>query len=201
MRARSRRSAPVGLGAALLLGLLPGKSEAHLVESGFGTFYDGVAHLLLTPSDLLLVLGLAGLAGLRGAATARPLLLALPAAWLAGGLLGAWLSAEGGLPGWTAGSVALVGALVAADARVPRGFVVALGAASGALHGLANGSTTGDALPLAGAALASFTIVTLAAALVASRRVPWQRVAVRVAGSWIAAVGLLMLGWQARGPG
>jgi hypothetical protein len=27
----------------------------------------------------------------------------------------------------------------------------------------------------------------------------WARIAVRVAGSWIAAIGLLMLGWNLRG--
>jgi hypothetical protein len=32
-------------------------------------------------------------------------------------------------------------------------------------------------------------------------RVRWVRVAVRVAGSWIAAIGLLMLGWAMRVPG
>mgnify|MGYP007048309392 CR=1 FL=1 len=29
---------------------------AHLMETGFGGFYDGIAHLLITPADLLLVL-------------------------------------------------------------------------------------------------------------------------------------------------
>jgi hypothetical protein len=30
-------------------------------------------------------------------------------------------------------------------------------------------------------------------------RAAWARVAVRVAGSWIAAAGLFMLGWAVRG--
>ena len=38
----------------------------------------------------------------------------------------------------------------------------------------------------------------LAAALVVQLRVHWARIAVRVAGSWIAASGLLMLGWAVR---
>jgi hypothetical protein len=29
-------------------------------------------------------------------------------------------------------------------------------------------------------------------------RPPWARIAVRVAGSWIVATGLLLLGWAAR---
>jgi len=34
--------------------------------------------------------------------------------------------------------------------------------------------------------------------LVVSLRRPWTRIAVRVTGSWLAAVGLLMLGWGLR---
>ena len=37
-----------------------------------------------------------------------------------------------------------------------------------------------------------------AAALVVALRAPWTRIAVRVAGSWIAAIGLLLLGWSFR---
>jgi hypothetical protein len=29
-----------------------------------------------------------------------------------------------------------------------------------------------------------------------SLRIVWMRIAVRVAGSWVAAIGLLMLGWS-----
>jgi urease accessory protein len=43
-----------------------------------------------------------------------------------------------------------------------------------------------------------FVTVALAAALVVAIWAPWARIAVRVAGSWIAAVGLLMLGWSLR---
>jgi len=38
----------------------------------------------------------------------------------------------------------------------------------------------------------------LAAAAVVAIRAPWGRIAVRVAGSWIAAIGLLLLGWSLR---
>jgi hypothetical protein len=42
-------------------------------------------------------------------------------------------------------------------------------------------------------------VVALLAGQVASVRAPWARVAVQVAGSWIAAIGLFMLGWAVRG--
>ena len=43
-----------------------------------------------------------------------------------------------------------------------------------------------------------FVLVALAAGLVVALRTPWTRIAVRVAGSWIAAIGLLLLGWSFR---
>jgi len=41
-------------------------------------------------------------------------------------------------------------------------------------------------------------LVATGAAIVVSVKAPWQRVVVRVAGSWIAAIGLLLLGWSLR---
>jgi len=187
---------------AAALALLAAPAEAHLVQTGFGTFYDGIAHLALTPADLLVVIALGLLAGLRGAPASRRVLLAVPAAWLAGGLAGSAAPGAGGVPWGTAISVVLVGALVAADARLPDRIVVGLAAAAGALHGAANGATLapegGDALTLLGAAVAAFALVTLLSALVVSLHAPWARIAVRVSGSWVAAIGLLMIGWIAR---
>ena len=75
--------------------------------------------------------------------------------------------------------------------------------ALGLLHGFLNGAgiaTAGrEALALAGIVTAIFVLVALVAALVVSLRAPWARIVVRVAGSWIAAIGLLMLGWSLRG--
>ena len=49
-----------------------------------------------------------------------------------------------------------------------------------------------------GIAVGIFVLVSLLAGQAASAHLPWMRVAVRVAGSWIAAIGLLMLGWAMR---
>jgi urease accessory protein len=53
-------------------------------------------------------------------------------------------------------------------------------------------------LGLIGIVAVLFLLVTLTAALVVSLKKQWTRIAVRVAGSWIAAVGLLMFGWAMR---
>jgi hypothetical protein len=54
------------------------------------------------------------------------------------------------------------------------------------------------AVALPGLVFAVFVLVALMVSFVVSLRWPWTRIAVRVAGSWIVACGLLMLGWTVR---
>jgi hydrogenase/urease accessory protein HupE len=96
-----------------------------------------------------------------------------------------------------------LGLLVALDRRLGCVVVATVAAALGLLHGALNGAglaqTGGDASLLVGMAGAIFVLATLASAGVLSLHRPWTRIAVRVAGSWIAATGLLMLGWLLSG--
>jgi hydrogenase/urease accessory protein HupE len=177
-------------------------AHAHLVQTGFGAFYDGLAHVAVTPADLLLVLAVALLAGQRGTQAARWTLFALPVAWLAGGLLGARFPSAGALPVLTTLTFGLAGALVAINASLRPGGVAALATVSGLLHGYVNGATLApggaSVLALAGAVTAVFCALTILSAQVTTLQAGWTRIGVRVAGSWIAAAGVLMLGWLAR---
>jgi hydrogenase/urease accessory protein HupE len=197
-----RRSGSLAALAAVLLAL-PGTAQAHLVSSGLGPFYDGVLHLLLSPGDLAGLLAIALLAGLRGARAGRLTVITLPATWLLAGLFGLGLPALPD-PRWLdIVSLLLPGLLVAADARLPPVAVAALAAAYGLLHGLFNGAALaaiGAGTPaLLGIVLTALVLTLLVAAAVTPLRVLWARVAIRIAGSWVAAVGLLMLGWRAQG--
>ena len=182
--------------------LLPAPSHAHLVNTGLGPFYDGVSHFALTPEDLLPALALALLAGQKGSRTGRLALFALPGAWLLGGLAGLAFPTISSAPALTIVSFLALGGLVAADARLRPEWVTALAAVVGLLHGYLNGAAMAQAklgaLGLVGIVSTLFVTVALAAALVVAIRVPWGRIAVRVAGSWIAAIGLLLLGWSLR---
>jgi hypothetical protein len=51
---------------------------------------------------------------------------------------------------------------------------------------------------LVGLGVVLFALTGLVVAFVVQLRQPWSRIAVRVLGSWIAASGLLMLGWAMR---
>jgi hydrogenase/urease accessory protein HupE len=177
-------------------------AEAHLVTTGLGPVYDGVAHLALSPADLAVVMVLTLLAAMRGARPGRWLLAVLPAAWMLGGLTGLTFPINASL-GWATGlSFLLAGALVAADRNLPLPVVATLAAVVGAFHGFLTGAalarTPSAALELTGTLVALIVVVTLVAGLVVSIKAFWARVAVRVLGSWIAATGLLVIGWSLR---
>ena len=195
------RRLPMSLTVALLLVGCPLRAEAHLNTTGLGPVYDGVLHFLLSPEDLVPVLALALFAGLRGAAHGRRAMFVLPAAWLLGGLLGLSVTTSRGGT-LTAISFLLLGGLVAADARLSLQMLTAIAAFLGFFHGYLNGAAMGQpvvgSIALLGLVSAVFVLVTLAAAFVVRLRWQWTRIAVRVAGSWIAASGLLMLGWAMR---
>jgi hydrogenase/urease accessory protein HupE len=182
--------------------LLPTTSHAHLVNTGLGPFYDGVSHFALTPEDFLVALALSLLAGQRGAQAGRWALFALPAGWLAGGLAGLAFPTATAATALSILSFLALGALVAAEARLPLAWITGLAITVGAVHGYLNGSAMAQArlgsLGLFGIVVTLFVTVALSAAMVVAIRRPEARVAVRVAGSWIAAIGLLQLGWALR---
>jgi len=203
MSGRATRKARWALALAGGFGMAvwPSWAQAHLVTTGLGPLYDGLSHFALTPEDLVPALALALLAGLRGPAHGRRALSVLPAAWLLGGSFG--LAAHGGVsPVVTSISFVLLGGLLAVDARLPLYATTMLAALLGLFHGYLNGTAMAQpglgALALLGIVVAAFTLVAVAASLVAPLRAAWTRVAVRVAGSWIAAIGLLLLGWAFR---
>ncbi|MCU0788127.1 MAG: HupE/UreJ family protein [Verrucomicrobia bacterium] len=182
----------------------PFEAQAHLVSTGFGPFYDGISHFLVSPDEWLGVVGLSLLAGLGGARCGRLTLLTIPLAWFAGGLLGAISLRETSAEAVTGFSLLTIGLLVALDRRWPLGAVLGAAGMFGVMHGFFNGTTAGQTrlgvTGLLGIAASVFVVVALlsASTVSLSNRPPWTRVMVRVAGSWIAAVGLLMAGWALR---
>jgi hypothetical protein len=198
---RLRRFPATLAAATLLAGGDP--AAAHLVTTGLGPFYDGMFHQAASMPDMLAVAALALLAGGAGARQARAVVLTLPLVWLAVGTIGllvpfhadkTWLE--------IAALIGLGGALAAAYAPTAA-IAAALAAAVAAVSAVPDAAPVDLAAPaftaLAGAALVLFVFTTLVAALAFSLKPAWTRVAVRVAGSWIAAIGLLLLGWTLRG--
>ncbi len=200
-RASIRSLSLMLLAVLLFLIVFPAHAEAHLNSTGLGPVYDGLLHFLLSPEDLLPVLALALLAGQRGADHGRRALFVLPTTWFAGGLIGLTAHTDGGAA-LTCISFLLLGVLLALDARLSLRATTTLAASIGLFHGFLNGAGVGrpanGSLVLLGLIFGIFVLVAIAAAFVVQLQRQWQRVAVRVVGSWIAACGLLMIGWAVR---
>jgi hydrogenase/urease accessory protein HupE len=200
----SNRQSRIPSYAAVLFAfaMFPLTSHAHLNSTGMGPIYDGLMHFLMSPEDLVPVLAFALLSGLRGATYGRRTLFVLPGAWLLGGLAGLTASAKNGNPFVSAAWFLVVGGLLALDAKLSLQLTTALAALLGLYHGYLNGAGLGlsftSAAALLGLIFAVFVLIALAAAFVVQLRAAWTRIAVRVAGSWIFASGLLLMGWAVR---
>jgi len=193
-----RRRAAIALFAAL-----PAAAQAHLTSSGLGPVYDGILHFATSPEDFAAVVALALFAGLRGPQQGRWTLFALPCAWLLGSFVGLVAIMPQSNASMSAVWLLGLGVLVALDAKLPPAATAAIAALLGLVHGYANGSgmnlTLAVTLALLGLAAAVFVATAWSAAVVVRFGNAWRRIVVRVIGSWIAASGLLLLGWAIRG--
>ncbi len=180
-------------------------AEAHLVSTGLGPVVDGVGHFVLSPEEVLSVIALALLAGLRGPPAVRAMIWTLPLAWIIGGLAGVWVARDE-LWSYVPPALLLIalGVCVAVDRPMKGRILVTVGALTGVVLGFLDGIAMSGAgagtalLHLGGVVLAVGAIVAVPAALVAWLHQSWMRIVFRVAGSWIAATGLLLLGWSLR---
>jgi HupE/UreJ protein len=183
-------------GVLLIVLLQCDPASAQAIEFLDG-FYGGLLHPVLTPTHGLALLGLGLLIGQQPADKRRlPQLLFVLA--LAGGLVGLAL-AVGETP---AGDVLLVGvalsgALVAGAFRLPLLVLGPLALAIGAAIGLDSPpeviSVQEGVVMLIGTGLGATIGLALVVEAAARMARDWQRIGVRVLGSWTAASALLAI--------
>lgn len=174
-------------------------ANAHLVTTGAGPFYDGTAHFFLTFEEILPVVALSLFAGLRGTRFGRWVIVFLPICWIVGGIIALQFHNIASPPAiLTVLAMLLPGALLASDWKLPIKIVIAITACFGLLLGFLNGIAMpqGSILEMIGSATAAFLVAVLSAALAVALNHGWTRIAIRVAGSWLTALGLLALGWS-----
>ena len=183
-----------------------GSAEAHIVAARLGDFYAGALHPLTDLQDTVLWLALGLFAASIGPERARWLVLIMPLGLLAG--FSMELAFGVGSVG-TLGNAAMmvcVGLLLAARIRANTTTLCAIALFLALTRGAVNAdgivAETNRALFAAGLATAGYTAITLVMALtVAFRRTAgggpgnWQDIAIRVCGSWIAAIGLMIGGF------
>lgn len=191
------RAVGAATGAAILLA--PAAAHAHLVSTRFGDFYGGMLHPLTALEHALPMLALGLLAGLQEPRVARWLLLAAPAGLLVGLVLAAVLPPLPQVSLVNLGSFVLIGLLVALGARLSAAVLIAIAAVFGITHGYENGllldAGVNKSLFDLGVATAGLVAWALIAAATVSlvRQAGWARIAVRAAGSWVAAIGLMVM--------
>jgi urease accessory protein len=190
---------------ALALALVATRAEAHTVFSTKGPFFAGLKHFFLSLDDVLAAAGLGLIAGLRGSPLAGRALGAFSGAWLVagmGGILSGVAETTSMIP--SGGSLMVLGIFAALDRPLTSTFVVALAVLTGGLHGLLNGFALHPAgfssavVQLTGIGVAVFFVVLYVVSLLDLWKKPWIRIVARVLGSWIAASGLLLIGWSLR---
>jgi len=199
--ARVASSAACGIAATLAV-MLPGSAEAHLATTRFGDFYGGALHLATAPEHILALLVLGLFTGRQDPQAGRWVIAAAPLGLLAGAVAAVLLPL--GLPTSAAGMALLtaLGLLAALAWRTPVLPLAGLGLLVGSLHGYQNGLAATDAsvvaLFVAGVAAAGLVcLVLIAAGAVAARQqFAWGAIVLRAGGSWIAAIGIMMLGFR-----
>jgi urease accessory protein len=180
----------------LLVAGLVDPAAAHSPIKGIGTFYNGLLHPVLVPAHLLVLAAIGLLIGQQAPRTSRYALPAFAAAVALALLVTSSLPQP--LPAWPILAVAIIAGLVVAFSLAARWVLTALLAIlAGAFVGF---DSTPDGIPaqqvwlaLSGTALGASLIVTYLGGVAAWLDRPWQKIAVRVLGSWVAASAILVL--------
>ena len=180
----------------LMLSLSPAVVWAHGVFPGGGDLANGLLHPFFVPTHLLALLGLSLLLGLRGKAHILAGFYAFASALLLG-LIGAGMGVASPLAFSLHAVSLLCGGLAAADVPVKSLVTTLLAAMTGLLLGLDSAPENIGLLSL----LMTFAGILIGAnagmlglvGWLTDLKYPWQRVGVRIVGSWITAISLLML--------
>lgn len=177
--------------------------QAHMLVDGAGDLGNGALHPLMTPAHLLIMVGLALML-----AQQVPLDLKTPVRTFAPlSAIALALTATGpiaGMPQPLLVGIALgLGILVGLEMRVSLPFrVLACAVAAigiGLDSGLENGSGVATVKSLLGTWLAmNALVIYLAMAASNATDKPWARIGLRIAGSWIIAISLMVLAFSLR---
>jgi urease accessory protein len=191
------------LPVTLLVFGLPVTADAHTTISGLGDFFGGVLHPFTTPPHLLVLLGLGVVVGQHS-----PLNLKLPLAVFIPVSAAALLLTTTGIvktvyPPILISIALLLGALVALEKSPPAFVTGAVFAMAALAIGLDSGVETGSATVIAKTLLGTWLGLIFAVADIAFyvsffTKQKWQKVGLRVAGSWITAASFMILAFAFR---
>jgi len=184
---------------AAALGGLPVSAQSHSWGGIHAPVLDGFLHLVTSPYFILPITGLALLSSRDGRSGLLQAQLLLAAGVATGAAVTfAGITWSGVVPANRL-LIILAGLLVVTEFPLPRVARLVLVLSGGALCGhelLATEAPAGMAFRFSiGAVLGAMLLHGVVAGLALLSSTPWSRIAVRIAGSWIAAIGLMYAGF------
>lgn len=183
---------------ALAAGAVPA-AAAQAQGAGPAGLAEGIAQVILGPEHLGAILALGLVAALGGPDATLRVQIATPIGLAAGALATAASIGVGAAESAALAVTALLGLLAALAWPLPASLYPLLALAAGAVHGHAAALGQGGALFAVGLAAGGALGFALVAWPGLELRAEWQRTALRVLGSWIAAIQLIALGLALRG--
>ncbi|MEZ5935158.1 MAG: HupE/UreJ family protein [Alphaproteobacteria bacterium] len=177
--------------------LTPGHALAHGTITGTSDFYDGVFHPLTVPAHLLALLGLGLWLGQHRPRELERAIIGFAVSLIIGSALGMIGSVGEITPILLAAALAL-GLLVAAERHLAWLGAAVIAAGVGLLVGADSAPDGANALQariitLAGTFIGAHLLLLNLMAIVSLSERAWSRIAVRITGSWVAAITILVL--------
>ncbi|MEO8614143.1 MAG: HupE/UreJ family protein [Luteolibacter sp.] len=187
----------------LILLLLQSNAHAHLTVEGAGEVGSGALHPLMTPAHVLILLGLGLMLGQRVPLDLKtPLQVLAPASAIA--LLATTTGKIAGVyPPILIGTAMGIAVLVALEMKIPALVCRVICAIAAVGIGLDSGLETGTAIVVGKTLAGTWISMNIAAAYIAicashGAEKPWAKTGIRVIGSWIIAISLLVLAFSLR---
>ncbi len=177
--------------------VIPQLSLAHSPIEGIDNFYSGLLHPVFVPAHLLLLIALGLFIGHRGVKDNQAALLVFLIA-VALGLIAAWFSFGVELEVLILTGAASLGILIATSLELNRYWCASIAALAGLSLGIDSSQDTLSGAEKSAALLGNglglyLLILYPTAAADRFNKKPWQKIGVRIIGSWIAASALLVL--------
>lgn len=178
----------------------------HVAVEGWSDIANGFIHPFFNPAQVLVLLGLALLLGRQVPLKVQNPLIALAAS----SALALVLTLKGfsiGAPVPVLTGIAFcIGLLIALGYNLPSWLILSLSVASGIAIGLDSGVETKESIVIAKSITGTWisinlTVLYLALASSNATGKPWAVTGVRIVGSWIVAISLLVLAFALRGKG
>jgi hydrogenase/urease accessory protein HupE len=180
-----------------IISITPRLVLAHSPIEGVNYFYNGILHPLFVPAHLLLILALGFFFAQHGVERYRSALRLFLAATLTG-LTVSWFVSDTFVEFYLLSGSVILGILIAANKSIDNYVVLIVVSSTGFCLGIDSAQETLSGMDrlvsLLGSGVGVLLLLGISLLLVDNlKKKNWQRVGVRVVGSWIAASASLVL--------